>query len=46
VADFDMLYERNENEKFSYQLQQGICQVQNGDVIENVEKIIQKKGNP
>ncbi len=43
VADFDVLYELNENEKFSYHLQQGICQVQSGDVIEKAEKIILKK---
>ncbi len=43
VADFDMLYELNENEKFPYQLQQGICQVQSGSVIEQAETVILKK---
>ena len=46
VADYDEFYELSENEKFLYPVRQGICQVQNGDVIENVEKIIRKKENP
>ena len=46
IADYDEFYELNEDEKFLYQLRQGICQVQNADVIENIEKIIRKKGNP
>ena len=46
VADYDEFYELNEDEKFLYQTRQGLHQVQRGDVIENVEKIIQEKRNP
>ena len=46
VADYDEFYELNEDEKFLYQVRQGICQVQRGDVIENVEEIIKSKRNP